>query len=406
MDMLQGDSSFYDCVRIASVLDGSCDIPDVEDAQSIERDTEVLKSSLIPQCVVEYAASCEASYRRYVLMDGRYFSDHYVVERLKEVLNDDEKDVITVSHQLPHHFDCISDVMDYLEAHRLFVNYEKLCAAQSNVGAVSAKELRFMNAIRDELSRIAERLGVSVLLLEELSTCFTAPLQVLEERAGFDAEPAVLAHLFFNKYLTMDDVRVLLERMPLDFGGNVEDLRHLLLFRIVLLREDWTVDELRFLYETWLDFVKRVEVDLLELESGEFHTLLPPSTMLEIFQVWKSVVGLLFASNKAMPCDLLLKVFVDGDSRIQAAVVQNPAVGANFVSAVIDGDVNAVSGMCSVNVSEDDVAVLREHAVRNSVASFEQLLKIAEDETEEAEVRFRALFNENVPPFYRDLYTA
>ena len=253
---------------------------------------------------------------------------------------------------------------------------------------------------------IAERLGVSVLLLKDLSTSFTTPLQVLEESVGFDAEPAILAHLFFNKYLTMDDVRVLLERMPLDFGGNVHDLRHLLLFRIVLLREDWTADEMRFLYGAWLDFVKRFELGLLELKSGDFHTWFPPSTMLGLFQVWKSVVGFLFAANKAMPCDLLLKVFVDGDSRMRAAVVQNPAVGVDFVSAVLGGDVAAVSAMCSVNVSEDDVAVSREHAVRNSVAPFEKLLKIAEDETEEVEVRFGALFNvSSVPSVHRELYS-
>lgn len=402
---LFGDGSFTDCVRIASVLDGSCDISGVEDVQSVKEDANALRNPLIPQCVVEYAVSCEGSHRKHVMLDSRYVSDQYVVERLKEVLDDDEKDVITVSLQLPHHFDCINDVMDYLHAHKLFVNYEKFCAAQSKVGGASAKEQLLLEGFGVEVSKIAERLGVSVLLLKDLSTCFPTPLQVLEECAGFDADPAVLAHLFFNKHLTMDDVRVLLERMPLDFGNNMDELRHLLLFRIVLLREDWTVDELRFLYSAWLDFVKRVEVDLLKLESGEFHTLLPPSTMWKIFQVWKSVVGLLFAANKAMPCDLLLKVFVDGDSRIQAAVVRNPAVGANFVSAVLDGDVSAVSGMCSVSVSEGDVAVLREHAARNSVASFEQLLKIAENETEEAEVRFEALFNENVPSLYRVLYS-
>lgn len=405
-DYLFGDGSFTDCVRIASVLDGSCNIPGVEDVESLKKDAEVLKSSLIPQCVVEYAESCRKdSYRNQVLMDGRYVSDRYVVERLKEVLDDDEKDVITVSLQLPHHFDCINDVMDYLHAHKMFVNYEKFCAAQSKVGGASAKEQLLLEGFTVEVSKIAERLGVSVLLLKELSTCFPAPLQVLEECAGFDADPAVLAHLFFNKHLTMDDVRVLLERMPLNFGENVDELRHLLLFRIVLLREDWTVNEMRFLYEAWLNFAKKMEVDLMELESDEFHTLFPASTMWKMFQVWKSVVGLLFAVNKAMPSDLLLKVFADGDSRIQAAVVRNPAVGGNFVSAVFDGDVSAVSGMCSVSVSEDDVAVLREHAARNSVASFEQLLKITEDETEEAEVRFCALFNENVPSFYRVLYS-
>lgn len=403
---LSGDGSFTDCVRIASVLDGECDLPGVESVQSVEKDAEVLRSSLIPQCVVEYAASCEASYRKHVLIGGRDFSDHYVVERLKEILDDDEKDVITVFHQFSHRFDCIRDVMDYLDVHSQFVILEKLCPAQSKVGGVSATEQVLIEASRYERSKIAERLGMSVLLLKDLSTCSTSPLQVLEEGAGFDADPDVLAHLFFNEYLTMDDVRVLLERMPLDFGKNLDELRHLLLFRIVLLREDWTVDEMRFLYGAWLDFVKRVEVGLLELESGEFHTMLPPSTMLGIFQVWKSVVGLMFAANKAMPCDVLLKLFADGDSRMQAAVVQNPAVGANFVSAVLDDDVNAVSGMCSVGISEDDVAVVRKYAARNSVVSFEQLLKIVEDETDDAEVRFGALFNENVPSFYRALYVA
>lgn len=79
-------------------------------------------------------------------------------------------------------------------------------------------------------------------------------------------------------------------------------------------------------------------------------------------------------------------------------------MGANFVSAVLDGDATAVSAMCSVSVSEDDVAVLREHAVRNSVVPFEKLLKIAEDETEATEVRLGALFNVNVPSFMMGLY--
>ena len=259
-----------------------------------------------------------------------------------------------------------------------------------------------------EVSKIAERLGVSVLLLNDFSTCFPTPLQVLEECAGFDADPAVLAHLFFNKHLTMDDVRVLLERMPLDFGNNMDELRHLLLFRIVLLREDWTADEMRFLYEAWLKFVKKIEVGLNALMPYEFHAMLPPSVMLANFQALVLEVGLMFATNEAMPCDLLLKLFLNGNSKVRAAVVRNPGVGQKFAQAVLDGDANAVSDAVSefysVSLVEDDVCELRDHVVWNPVLSFSELEKIYGDETEDVSMRFGALFNENVPSFVRALY--
>ena len=68
---LFGDGSFTDCVRIASVLDGSCDISGVEDVQSVKEDANALRNPLIPQCVVEYAVSCEGSHRKHVMLDSR-----------------------------------------------------------------------------------------------------------------------------------------------------------------------------------------------------------------------------------------------------------------------------------------------------------------------------------------------
>ena len=405
-DTVLGDDFFNSCVRIVSVLDGSYFLPNGE-GQSAGKGDEVLGSSLIPQCVIEYAASCAPSYRRLMLLNGRRFSDHYVVEHLKRILENEDQNITEDRRMLLNRSNYLRDVLNYLKSYKLFVDYEKLLSSQNGVGGFS-QQPSSIYVSRAERSEVAERSGVDALLLEELATCSTNPLQVLEECVGFDAEPAVLSFLFFNKHLTMDDVQVLLEEMSLSCGENVEELRHLLLFKIVLLREDWTADEMRFLYEAWLKFVEKIEVGLNALMPYEFHTTLPPSVMLENFQALVPEVDLMFATNEAMPFDLLMKVFAKGDSKMRAAVVRNPGVGQEFAQAILDGDVNAVSDAVSefysANLVEGDMRELREHVVCNPVLSFSELEKVYGDENEDVSLRFGALFNENVPSFVRALY--
>lgn len=405
-DFLFGDDFFNNCVRIVSVLDGSYVLPNGEE-QSAEKGDEVLGSSFIPQCVIEYAASCAPSYRRLTLLNGRRFSDRYVIEHLKRILEDEEQNITAAHRMLTNRSNYLRDVMECLKPYKLFADYEKLLDYKNGVRATHPTTQQ-VYVSRYERSKVAEHLGVDALLLGELATCSTNPLQVLEECVGFDADPAVLAFLFFNKHLTMDEVQVLLEEMSLSCGENVEELRHLLLFKIVLLREDWTADEMRFLYEAWLKFVKKIEVGLNALMPYEFHAMLPPSVMLANFQALVPEVDLMFATNEAMPCDLLLKLFLNGNSKVRAAVVRNPGVGQKFAQAVLDGDANAVSDAVSefysVSLVEDDVCELREHVVWNPVLSFSELEKIYNDENETVPVRFGALFNENVPSFVRALY--
>lgn len=407
-EIIFGDGSFDDCVRIASMIDGSYVLDENQlDQLQVE---EALESSLIPQTVVEYVASCETTDLITVMLRNRLLSNVFAAQYLRKQL---------MSNEVPSepHRSLISNsqflngtkqfLKYFLRTHKIFERSGYASSRFSHSSSVQ-NTLYNRNGIIEDKERIwwAEQLNVDADILEELSVSSVELLEILKKCSGFETEPAVLAHLFFNKNLTIDDVSVLVEEMPLSCGGDVWEIRQLLLFIAVLLRDDWTADELRFLYQAWLKFVEKVEEGLGSLETNSAPVLefISASQLLRDFQALVPEVNILVATNETAPVDVLMNVFGNGDKNTRAAVVRNPGVGRDFAQAVLFNDVNMVSDMCSTRVLENDVHELREHAAWNSSLPFDVLSNLYEDEKESVEVRFSALFNTNIPSFIRLLY--
>lgn len=404
-EVIFGDGSFDDCVRIASILDGSYVLDEKQRDQLIEIE-KALTSSLIPQSVIEYAASCENTYLRTVMFHNRLLSDGFAAQFLRKQLMSNE--VPCEPHRsLIYNSQFLNGMKHFLRTHKMFEQSGCASGRFSHSSSTQNTVYDRSNIVEDkERMRWSEALNVDAEILEELSVSSIEPLEILKKCSGFETDQAVLTHLFFNKNLTIDDVSALLAEMPMSCGGNVWEIRQLLLFIAVLLRNDWTADELRFLYQAWLKFVEKVEKGLSDLEASSAPVLefISVSQLLRDFQALVPEVSILFATNETAPTDVLMNVFGNGDKNIRATVVKNPGVGEDFAQAVLLNNVNMVSDMCSTSVSEDDLSELREHAAWNSALSFDVLSNFYEDEKESVEVRFSALFNENIPSFIRLLY--
>ena len=259
--------------------------------------------------------------------------------------------------------------------------------------------------VKDDVEReeLSKALGMEPDFLEVLRNS-NKPLEMFRGSGlGFDLDLAVLSHLFFNKNLSKSDVVFLVRNLPFDVAADHGfGMHHFSLFSAVLLREDWSVAELRILWDEWCRF-------LAEFEERGF------ASFLGAFSKQVFTVELLFALNEAMSADLLWKVFDSGHlsvlylrDQVRVAVMRNPGFDADFLRALLSNDVELVRELCGsslLNFGYEGFSMLREAAVWNPVWSFEELLKVFEDESEAAEIRFAALFNENVPSFYRALHS-
>lgn len=256
--------------------------------------------------------------------------------------------------------------------------------------------------VKDDVEReeLSKALGMEPDFLEVLRNS-SKPLEMFRGSGlGFDLDSAVLSHLFFNKNLLKSDVVFLARNFPFDVAADDGfGMHHFSLFSAVLLREDWSVAELRVLWDEWCRFLTEFE------ERGL-------ASFLEGFSQQVLTVELLFALNEAMSADLLWKVFDSGHldalylrDQVRVAAMRNPGFDVDFLRALLSNDVELVRESCGNNFGYEEFSMLREAAVWNSVWSFEELLKVFEDENEAVEIRFAALFNENVPQLYHTLYS-
>ena len=399
MSVFLGDGSFEDCVRIGAIADGSLV---VEVSELLNGDVD-LERPQFPQCVIDYVCSC----RETALDDFPWafdftdeVSDFFIAQHLKKYYR-----TVFGADNFPYLLSYRSNAAVYSLRKGLY-NYKLFeGSVVSSSGVVSSGKSgggRESGYIRhkERLSK-AELLNVRLDVLAGFAESMD-PLGLVEEHVGFDDDVSRFENVFFNKNLSMSDVEFLLGNISVSHEDDVFSL--MLLFMAVLLREDWSVGELRFLFGEWLSFAEGIRS---YFDSGSLEY----SLGWEDFAERVEVVELLFAINSAMPVDLLLNLFLNGDESVRSAVVRNPAVGEDFVLWVLglssssgsDGAFS-VGGLGAGSVDLGNVAGLRKFAVRNPVLSFDTLSKFFEDEGECVEVRFGALFNESVPSFVKLLH--
>lgn len=362
--------SFEECVFVGCVAEGSIVL---DDNDGLEQVVKKLRSSNVSGGVVDYVSSFDGvlSSRGYGSGSVRAFAG-----RVKSFYE--------------------SGVFD--ESFSRHVGYDNVFVELlERVDDSLVKD----NVEREELSKA---LGMEPDFLEVLRNS-NKPLEMFRGSGlGFDLDSAVLSHLFFNKNLSKSDVVFLVRNLPFDFAAdNGFGMHHFSLFSAVLLREDWSVAELRVLWDEWCRF-------LAEFEGRGF------ASFLGAFSKQVFTVELLFALNEAMSADLLWKVFDSGHlgllylrDQVRGAVMRNPGFDVDFLRALLSNDVELVRELCGsslLNFGYEGFSMLREAAVWNPVWSFEELLKVFEDESEAVEIRFGALFNENVPQLYHTLYSA
>ena len=361
MSVFLGDGSFKDCVQLgvfAEMSEGNLN------KLYLEKDYfPALSNTSVPVVVVDYVGSVVQ------VFDMRFsgwcsVSDAVIAERLRK---DYVRDGV-VSRGTAYPFsECFASLGKKLRHYKLFEKTE----VRIDRGAAYAN-----HNVRMHLSR---EWGVGVKALGELANS-VEPVDFVVENFDVAFEIISFENVFFNKNLNFDDVIRLWDLMSVEEGGNFLGFRHVSLLQSVLLRDDWSEDELKFFYEWWKRFSSMLDEQLVGKElQNEFRVL-------------RDSVKILFASNISTPVDLLLNLFDNGDESVRSAVVRNSAMGKDFVSHVVNDGVI-------------DGSVVRENALLNPVWGFGELTKIVEDEGESVGARFAALFNENVPPFYRELYS-
>lgn len=393
MSVFLGDGSFEDCVRIGAVADGSLEV----EVSELHNDEVDLERPQFPQCLIDYVSSVVDPFFddfpwAFDFIDE--VSDFFVAQHLKKYYR-----TVFGADNFPFLLSYRSNAAVYslrkgLYNYKLFEGYGVVSSGKS--GGVSPGYVRH----RDRLSK-ADSLNVRLDVLAGFAESMD-PLRLVEEHVGFDDDVSRFENVFFNKNLSMSDVEFLLGNISVSHEDDV--FSAMLLFMAVLLREDWSVGELRFLFGEWLSFVEGIRS---YFDSGSLEY----SLGWEDFAERVEVVELLFAINSAMPVDLLLNLFLNGDENVRSAVVRNPAVGEDFVLWVLglssssgsDGAFS-VGGLGADSVDLGNVVGLRKFAVRNPVLSFDTLSKFFEDEGECVEVRFGALFNESVPSFVKLLH--
>ena len=364
MSVFLGDGSFEDCVQLgvfAEERDGNLDVLSSEDGF-----LAALSNTSVPAVVGDYVSSVVR------VLDTRFsgwcsVSDAVVTERLRRDYHGDEIASRGMTYEFSERF---SGLGKRLYHYKLF---EKTGAeARVDRGRGYANH-RVRMTLSDDL-----RVGLRT--LQDLANS-VEPVSVVKN--NFDAnsysEAKLFNSVFFNKNLTFEDVVWLWDSIVCQSNSRFLGFQHVFLLQSVLLREDWSKDELRFFYEWWMNYSSMLDKQLVGEE------------LRNKFEVLSKSVRILFASNVSTPVDLLLSLFDNGDESARIAVAKNSAVGENFVSDVFHGGVV-------------DSSVVREKALLNPVWGFEELIKIAEDENESAGIRFSALFNENVPSFVRELY--
>lgn len=360
MSVFLGDGSFEDCVQLgvfAEMSEGNLN------KLYLEKDYfPALSNTSVPVVVVDYVGSVVQ------VFDMRFsgwcsVSDAVIAERLrKEYVRDG-----VVSRGTAYPFsECFASLGKKLRHYKLFEKTD----VRIDRGAAYAN-----HNVRMYLSR---EWGVGVKALGELANS-VEPVDFVVENFDVAFEMISFENVFFNKNLSFDDVFRLWDLMSVEEGGNFLGFRHMFLLQSVLLRDDWSEDELRFFFEWWKRFSSMMDEQLVGEE------------LRNEFRVLSNSVRILFASNVSTPVDLLLSLFEGGDQSVRSAVVRNSAVGKDFVFDVVNGGVI-------------DDSVVRESALLNSAWGFEELVKIVEDEDESVSVRFAALFNEVVPSFARELY--
>lgn len=393
MSVFLGDGSFEDCVRIGAVADGSLEV----EVSELHNDEVDLERPQFPQCLIDYVSSVVDPFFddfpwAFDFIDE--VSDFFVAQHLKKYYR-----IVLGADNFPYLLSYRSNAAVYslrkgLYNYKLFEGYGVVSSGKSG-GGKGTGYIRH----KERLSK-ADSLNVRLDVLTGFAESMD-PLRLVEEHVGFD-DVSRFENVFFNKNLSMSDVEFLLGNISVSHEDDVFSL--MLLFMAVLLREDWSVGELRFLFGEWLSFVEGIRS---YFDSGSLEY----SLGWEDFAERVEVVELLFAINSAMPVDLLLNLFLNGDENVRSAVVRNPAVGEDFVLWVLglssssgsDGAFS-VGGLGAGSVDLGDVAGLRKFAVRNPVLSFDTLSKFFEDEGECVEVRFGALFNESVPSFVKLLH--
>lgn len=360
MSAFLGDGSFEDCARLGVFADMS-----EGDWNNLERDyLHVWRNTSVPAVVMDYVSSVI-----------HVFHEHF--SGWCSVLRKDYVEGEIVSRDLTYDFSrCFSGFGKRLYNYKLFEN----TGAEARVDPGPEYTKHQSRMMLESRMMLARNYNLGFETLSELANS-VEPVSVVKN--NFDVNSASEAKLFgsvfFNKNLTFDDVVWLWDSMARQSNSHFLGFHHAFLLQAVLLREDWTEDELRFFYEWWVNYSSTMDEHLV----GE--------DLRNEFEVLSESVRMLFASNVSTPVDLLFNLFDNGDECVRTAVAKNSAVGEVFVSGVVHGGVV-------------DSSVVRENALLNPVWAFDELMKIVEDEGESAGARFAALFNENVPSFVRELY--
>lgn len=363
--MFLGDGSFADCVRLgvfAEMSEGDLNKLYLKKGYFL-----ALSNTSVPAVVVDYVGSVIHVFD--IRFSGQCsISDAVVAERLRRDYHGDE----IVSRGMTYEFSrCFSGLGKRLYHYNLF----------ENTGAEARVDRGRGYANHRVRMTLSQDLQVGLRTLQDLANS-VEPVSVVKN--NFDAnsfsEAKLFGSVFFNKNLSFDDVVWLWDSMGCQSSSRFLGFRHVFLLQSVLLRDDWSEDEVRFFFEWWVNCSSMLDEQLV----GE--------KLRDEFRVLSNSVRILFASNVSTPVDLLLNLFDNGDESVRSAVVRNSAVGEDFVFDVVNGGVI-------------DSSVVRENALLNSVWGFEELVKVFENEGKSAGARFAALFNENVPSFYRELYS-
>ena len=364
MSVFLGDGSFADCVQLGVLAEMS--EGDLNKLYLKEGYLLALSEASVPAVVVDYVGSVIHDFD--IRFSGQCsISDAVVAERLRRDYHGDE----IASRGMTYEFSrCFSGLGKRLYHYKLFENTGAEARVDRGTGYAN-------HQIRMKHSR---EWGVGLGALGELANSME-PVNFVVENFDVSFDARSFGSVFFNKHLSCADVFRLWGLMNFRSGGRFLGFYHVYLLQAVLLREDWSVEELRSFFEWWVSFSSMLDEQLVGEE------------LRNKFEVLSESVRILFASNISTPVDLLLSLFENGDECVRTAVVRNSAVGEDFVSGVVYGGVA-------------DSSVVSEAALLNPVWSFEELMKVFEDESESAGVRFAALFNVNVPPFYRELYSA
>lgn len=365
MSVFLGDGSFADCVQLgvfAELSEGDLNKLHLKKGYFL-----ALSNTSVPAVVVDYVGSVIHIFD--IRFSGwRSISDVMVAERLRRDYVGDE----VVSRGMTYKFSkCFSSFGKRLYHYKLF----------ENTGAEARVDRGTGYANHRVRMKHSQDLQVGLRTLQDLANSST-PTDVVMSNFDVDSgsEAKLFGSVFFNKNLTFDDVVWLWDSMEGQSSSRFLGFQHVFLLQSVLLRDDWSEDEVRFFFEWWVNYSSMLDEQLVGKEL--WHE----------FRVLSNSVRILFASNISTPVDLLLNLFEGGDESVRSAVVRNSAVGEDFVFDVVNGGVI-------------DSAVVRENALLNSVWGFGELMKIVEDENESAGARFAALFNVNVPSFVRELYS-